>query len=287
MSSSVRFSGYTELQDSIAAHFPGLTPQEQLLAKVIMERPTDVAFSSMRKLAASANVSPYCAIRLFKKLGFASFDEIRQLATAALVENPVVALEKAQASPQVGPGSMLATQVDMVVRAIKNPTVAELDAVAAILARAKVNYIAGFRTSQALAQHFHYCGQHAHKNLLIITGESSYAIDQLAGIGSSDVLFVLSFKPYAQLSIRLAQYAKGRGARILALTDNKLSPIYRLADDILFVAAEGTSYFNSLVGPTIVLERLLVRMHALNEGGAAARLKEYRSLHRYLDRANR
>ena len=120
--------------------------------------------------------------------------------------------------------------------------------------------------------------------MLFISGSENYSIDQIAGIGSGDVLLALSFRPYAQLTIRLCQYAKSRGARIVALTDSKLSPLFRLADESVFVAADGPSYFNSMVGPTIILERLLVRMHRLNEEDAKSRLGTYRSLHKFLDR---
>jgi DNA-binding MurR/RpiR family transcriptional regulator len=131
----------------------------------------------------------------------------------------------------------------------------------------------------------HYCAQHAHKNMLYVSGISSYSVDQIAGIGAADVVFALSFKPYTQIVVRLCRYAKSRGARIVVMTDNKLSPLYRLADDSVFVAADGPSYFNSMVGPLIILERLLTRMHLLNDEGASARLKSHRALHRFLDKA--
>jgi DNA-binding MurR/RpiR family transcriptional regulator len=276
------------LHEAIGEQFPLLTAQEQLVGKFIVDNPTKVALLSMRKLAALSNVSPYTVIRFFKKFGFAKFDDLKELSATALTVDPVATLQMAQlkmnATPNVEPGGMLATQLGLILSAISNPDAAELDRLAGILTRAKVNYVLGFRASQALAQHFHYCGQHAHKNMLFISGAESYAIDQIAGIGSGDVLVALSFKPYAQLTVRLCQFAKSKGARVVALTDSKLSPLFRLADESVFVPADGPSYFNSMVAPTIVLERLLVRMHKLNDDQAASRLIAHRNLHKYLDR---
>ena len=73
----------------------------------------------------------------------------------------------------------------------------------------------------------------------------------------------------------------------MALTDSKLSPLFQLADESVFVPADGPSHFNSMVAPTIVLERLLVRMHNLNRAAATGRLMADRSFHRYLDRASK
>jgi DNA-binding MurR/RpiR family transcriptional regulator len=276
------------LHEAIGEQFPILTAQEQLVGKFIVDNPTKVALLSMRKLAVLSNVSPYTVIRFFKKFGFAKFDDLKELSATALSVDPVATLKMVQAkmnaTPNVEPGGMLATQLGLILSAINNPDAAELDRLANILTRAKVNYVLGFRASQALAQHFHYCGQHAHKNMLFISGAESYAIDQIAGIGSGDVLMALSFKPYAQLTVRLCQFAKSKGARVVALTDSKLSPLFRLADESVFVPADGPSYFNSMVAPTIVLERLLVRMHRLNDDQAASRLIAHRNLHKYLDR---
>ena len=277
-----------DLHEIIAEQFPVLTTQEQLVAKFIVENPAKVALLSMRKLAALSNVSPYTVIRFFKKFGFAKFDNLKELSASALTVDPIATLQKAQQQAEtklgVEPGGMLATQLGLILSAINNPDANELDRLARILTRAKVNYVLGFRASQAMAQHFHYCGQHAHKNMLFISGAESYAIDQVAGIGSGDVMVALSFKPYAQLTVRLCQFAKSRGARVVAFTDSKLSPLFRLADESVFVPADGPSYFNSMVAPTIVLERLLVRMHKLNDDQAAHRLIAHRNLHKYLDR---
>jgi DNA-binding MurR/RpiR family transcriptional regulator len=276
------------LHEAIGEQFPILTAQEQLVGKFIVDNPTKVALLSMRKLAISSNVSSYTVIRFFKKFGFLKFDDLKALSASALTVDPVSTLQltqkKIKSMPNIEPGGMLATQLGLILSAINNPDAAELDRLAGILTRAKVNYVLGFRASQALAQHFHYCGQHAHKNMLFISGAESYAIDQIAGIGSGDVLVALSFKPYAQLTVRLCQFAKSRGARVVAFTDSKLSPLYRLADESVFVPADGPSYFNSMVAPTIVLERLLVRMHKLNDDQAASRLIAHRNLHKYLDR---
>lgn len=283
---TVRIGNFAALQDAIAALYPSLTAQEQLVADAIVRRPSDVALMSMRKFAALARVSPYTAIRLFKKLGLESYDAIRALALEALREDPAAAIERARdAAPDgAADGAMLALQLSLVVSAIKTPSEAELERVSRILIRAKVVYVLGFRTSQALAQHFHYCGQHVHKNLLFVSGEGGMPLDQLANIGHDDVALVLSFRPYAAIAVRLCQYARSRGARVVALTDNKLSPLHRLADDSLFVAAEGPSYFNSLVGPVIVVERLLARMYDGEDAAAVQRRKRVQALHHLIDR---
>jgi DNA-binding MurR/RpiR family transcriptional regulator len=282
----VRYASFAALQDAISALYSTLTAQEQVVADAIVRRPSDVAVMSMRKFANANNASPYTAIRLFKKLGLPSYEPIRVLALEALRDDPVATIEQARAvAAASGAGAaMLGAQLSLVVSATRTPSEEEIDRVARILARAKIVYVIGFRTSQSLAQHFHYCGQHVHKNLLFLSGEGGTPLEALANIGPDDAAFVLSFRPYAAMAVRLCHFARSRGARIVALTDNKLSPLHRLADDSLFVAADGPSYFNSLVGPVIVVERLLARMFDTGDAACGQRRKRVQALQHFIDR---
>lgn len=276
-----------ELQEQIAAAYPALTPHEQLVAQFIMDNPASVAMLSMRKLADAANVSSYSVIRFFKKFNFSQFDEIKRLATDSLIMNPLNVVERTRdslANNDAESQSLLATQLNLVLAAARHPDSSELDRLAGIFMKAKINYIIGFRTSSSLAQHFYHCGQNAHKNMLLVTGIGNQSIDNMAEIGSGDVVFVLSFKPYTVMAVKLCMFAKSKGARIVTMTDSKLSPLYRLADDSIFVQADGPSYFNSLVAPVIILERLLGRMHQIGSEKAEIRIKKYRNFHKFLDR---
>jgi RpiR family carbohydrate utilization transcriptional regulator len=149
----------SQLQEAIALQYPGLTAHEQKVGAFIVENPTKVALLSMRKLADAAAVSSYTVIRFFKKFGFEKFHDIKILASQALVVDPLSVLERTcediVQKNTTELGNIHATQINLILNAIKHPAPQELDRLAKILMSSKVNYVVGFGASQALTEHFH------------------------------------------------------------------------------------------------------------------------------------
>ena len=72
----------------------------------------------------------------------------------------------------------------------------------------------------------------------------SEAMRELNLIGPNDVLLVVSFAPYGELTVKLAQEAASRGAEIVSVTDTMVSPV--ALDTTLLVTEENIFGFRSL-----------------------------------------
>src|SRR5262249_11455124 len=62
------------LQDTLSS----LSPRIRVAARYLLDHPADIALSSMRQLAQSADVPPNTLVRLAQALGFDGFEEFRQ-----------------------------------------------------------------------------------------------------------------------------------------------------------------------------------------------------------------
>ncbi len=62
----------------IQERFDKLSPAEQKLARLILERKDDILTYSATEMADMADVSKATAARLFKSLGYADFNEVRE-----------------------------------------------------------------------------------------------------------------------------------------------------------------------------------------------------------------
>ena len=82
--------------------------------------------------------------------------------------------------------------------------------------------------------------------------------EQLFRIGEGDVLVVMSFPRYSQVTMNVVKFARDRGAAILGLTDSKVSPLYQLADNTLLAAGELISFVDSITAPLSMVNALLV-----------------------------
>src|SRR5690349_12870744 len=66
-----------EILDKLTALLPELPPHLRRGARAILDRPQDVAITSMRSLAARAGVTPPTMLRLARRVGFANYEEFR------------------------------------------------------------------------------------------------------------------------------------------------------------------------------------------------------------------
>ena len=93
---------------------------------------------------------------------------------------------------------------------------------------------------------------------LVQNGTGSELFDQLFRIGEEDVLIAVSFPRYSKITLQAVQFAKDRGATIVAITDNQMSPLYRMADAVLLAPSEMISFVDSMVVPLSMVNALLV-----------------------------
>ena len=65
------------------------------------------------------------------------------------------------------------------------------------------------------------------------------------------------FPRYSRRTVRALDYAKSQGAKIIAITDSKLSPLAALADYALLAKSGMTSFVDSLVAPLSLINALI------------------------------
>lgn len=64
--------------NTLAALLGELTPQVQKVATYVLENPSDISVSSVREIAAKANVKPNTVMRMARSAGFSGFEDFRE-----------------------------------------------------------------------------------------------------------------------------------------------------------------------------------------------------------------
>ena len=85
-------------------------------------------------------------------------------------------------------------------------------------------------------------------------------LEQLFRIGPGDVMIAISFPRYSKVTMNTVKFAQGRGATIVAITDNELSPVYQMSDAALLAPCEMISFVDSMVAPLSLINALLVAL---------------------------
>ena len=82
--------------------------------------------------------------------------------------------------------------------------------------------------------------------------------EQLFRSGEGDVMIAFSFPRYSKDTINAARFARSRGAEIIAITDQKQSPVAQLSSAALLAPSEMLSFIDSMTAPMSLINALLV-----------------------------
>ncbi|MCF0135888.1 MAG: MurR/RpiR family transcriptional regulator [Lachnospiraceae bacterium] len=124
---------------------------------------------------------------------------------------------------------------------------------------AKRIYVLGVRSSAPLASYLGYYLNLFFGNVhLGLTNSISETFEQILKIGPEDCMIGISFPRYSKRTVKAMEYAKARGAAVVAVTDNDQSPIAANADTVLKAYSSMESFVDSLVGPMSLMNALII-----------------------------
>ena len=120
-------------------------------------------------------------------------------------------------------------------------------------------YILGVRSSSFVAGYLNFYMHLLTENVTLVQSNAAGEIfEQLLRIGPEDVMVAISFPRYSRVTLNTVKFAQDRGASIIAITDNELSPVYRMADAALLAPCEMISFVDSMVAPLSLINALLI-----------------------------
>jgi DNA-binding MurR/RpiR family transcriptional regulator len=115
-----------------------------------------------------------------------------------------------------------------------------------LLAAADAISICASRRSFPIAVYLDYALQHTDKRIMLISAMGGMQQGQLRSVRKGDVMIAISYSPYAQETLGVAQAVLKRGARLIVITDSRMSPLARDANVVLIVPDSSTLGFRSL-----------------------------------------
>jgi DNA-binding MurR/RpiR family transcriptional regulator len=150
--------------------------------------------------------------------------------------------------------------------------------VASSVIRARAVYTVGFGLSAHIAAILAldlqpFCDQLIN---LVEFGGTEVAAGRLMNVGPKDVVLMISVPRYATDAVNLANYARDRGATVIALTDAPASPLTAIAQHALFAPAQHPVLSSSLVAVLALVEALVtvVMLASPNSVQQAAKLTD-------------
>ncbi len=258
---------FDALQADLVSRTASLSKRLAQVARFFLNHPEEVALQTLARLAGQAQVPPATITRFAKEFGFAGFADL-QLVFRERLLGPRLPYAVRIAAP--GPdrvdldqpgqvfGSFVQAAIQSLLRIEEALDRIELDAFVAALAAAEVVHVAAARGAFGLGAYTVYGLANIGKRAHLIDNLGAMRAEQVAAIGASDVLIVMTFDDYTPETVEIAARAAARGLLVLAITDNATSPVARAAAHVLYVNEARLGHFRSQVPAMVVCQAMIV-----------------------------
>ena len=216
-----------------------------------------IAVSTVAELAAGADVPPSALMRFCQILGYSGFSEMQKLfreAYAPGFPDYATRLKNLKDGGSGTPSALLAEFIEagrLSLEALaQSADEAALAQAVTVLAGAEMVHVIGLRRAFPVATYLTYIFEKMSVPAMLHDGVGK--LDHRHALRTGDAVLAITFAPYSEETIALAQDASDRGLPVVALTDRMSSPLARSADAILTVPEVDFGAFRSL-SATIVM----------------------------------
>lgn len=252
------------LMQRISEEYEGLSKQLKVIAKYIEEHRQTLVLERITDIAAACGVQPSAIVRFAQRFGFTGFSDMQTLFREAFIPNQpsinsyqkrirnVIASQNNPLSNTELAQNFLAACQQGLDELAQSLEPAAFDAAVELLHQADNIYVVGVRRMFPIASYICYALQHTQKRVHLISGLGGMYHEQVRSIREGDLMIAISFQPYGRESRYCARIANQNKAKLLVITDSKLSPLARNADTTLTVK-EGTAFAFRSMSSTISL----------------------------------
>lgn len=279
MKSSLQNSGGL-LTERLVRHSADLTGSERALADALGREYPHALLESATALAARNGTSASTVVRLFAKLGYASYAEAQREARAEVTAMLQTAGQRAPVT--IGAErSLLQCVDDALLHDQHNLTatreglnMAAFEAMARRLAQdtGRIHVLAQINSAPVgswLALHLNMCRPGVQE----LGAGAMDTTDQLLWVQPEDVLLAFSIRRYASGPVKVAQRFREAGAQVMVITDSPAAPLAALAHEHILVRTSNASPFDSYTAAFFLCNALVSAVAQLRHAVVSEALK--------------
>lgn len=264
--------------DRIAAMSSG----ERRAAQILIANYPLAGLKTVAEFAALAGVSSPTVLRFVSRLGFQNYAEFQarlQSELAEQLQSPLSRSVIAQGVDHATDFPMVAAAIDNLRETFRHISTAQLDGAVSALANRKGKvFLVGGRFTDPIAAYMTAHLAIVRPGVLHLAGQESNWRDRLIDMGRNDALVIFDIRRYQDSLQRLAEAAAHRGAQIVLITDQWLSPIARHAKVVIAGRTAVPSAWDSSASLFLVAETLVAEVTRKLGNHGAFRMQEMETL---------
>ena len=256
----------------ITSEYDSLSKQLKLIAKYVEQHRDHIGLEGIQQVAAQCQVQPSAVVRFAKRFGFSGFSEMQALFREGLTRQIAPSRNyraRIRDIIEAGSGSLSSVEIAREFLAGSQAGMHELDVsldeeafrqAVDMLRETDCIWIAASRRSFPVAVYLDYALQHTDKRVCLMSGLGSMHLGQMRSVRQGDVMLAISFAPYAEETQAAAELAHERGARLIAITDSRMSPLAKDAEIALLVQDNSIFGFRSLTSTMGLAQSLFIAL---------------------------
>jgi len=260
-----------QLEQLIEQRFATLSNRLQQVARYLLDHPDTVAFGTTATIAAGAGVHASALVRFANAFGFSGFSQMQQLFKNRLVQtgpdyqSRIAAVKQDDSVPAAQAGLMYLQQISAANERAMLQLTEELDPAlltqaCELLAQARIIHLQGARRAYPVASYASYLLSNTGLAVQLLDGVGYMQQAALNLVNAEDVMLAISFAPYAAETQLAINRAKAAGAKVIVITDSRLSPLAAEADIALLVREAEVHSFRSLNTSMNLIQALVLAL---------------------------
>lgn len=259
-----------DLLKRIEDSYKSFSKGQKRIANYICENYDKAVNLTAAKLGKIVGVSESTVVRFATELGFKGYPQFQD-ALEEIVKNKLNSIQRismttTRLDKQNILHAVLQSDRDNIKRTKEEISQEEFDKAVQIISNAEHIYVAGGRSCEPLSHFLVYYLKYIFQDVrLLDSGSLTESFEDIHRIGEKDVIIGITFPRYSVDTIKVIEFSKRRGAKVVALTDSKASPMTKYADCMLFAQSDMVSFADSLVAPLSVVNALIAALSIENK----------------------
>ncbi|MXN64526.1 SIS domain-containing protein [Stappia sp. GBMRC 2046] len=258
---------------------------ERKAADLVLDMPGELAIWSASELADRAKVSNATVSRLFRRLGYSSYEEARRAARSLrAVGSPLYLAESAKGAVQerdfLARHISVETKIVEATLAMVNPLT--LDAVSELLAKRRRLRVAGFRNSYFAAEYARTMLAQFRPGIELLNAPGQTLAEGIAGVGSGDVVLVIGLRRRPSGFTEFVRAVAETGADVVLIADRSIREAPAEAHYNLSCIVETPQAVDSYAGVLALLRLLALSVLAKLDAQGRRHLERIETFHEKL-----
>ena len=237
-----------QLMTQIEQQHAGMPKRLREIGNFVLGHPEAIALSTLAELASETDIATSAFVRFAQTLGFDGFSQMqalfRQQVRSSWPQYASRLSDMADVNPADHFEALSVSAVESINRLSNTVSMETLNSAVRKLTDAETIWFAAGGRAKPVTVYMSYVLTKLGIRSQEFREAPAEAMRELNLMGPRDVMLVVSFAPYGELTVKLAQEAAGRGARIISITDTMVSPV--ALDTTLLVTEENIFGFRSL-----------------------------------------